>query len=208
MIINRSFPIVKRILDVIGSGLAILFFLPILSVIAFLVRRDGGPALYADVRIGKNGAKFGCLKFRSMVVNGNEVLADHLAKNHLAQEEWASTQKLRNDPRITSIGGFLRKSSLDELPQFINVFKGDMSLIGPRPVGQRELEERYGNSAAAYCSVKPGITGPWQISGRSNLSYEQRVMLDVEYATHPSYWKDTKIIMATPMVVMQRRGAY
>jgi len=206
--VRSTYPFVKRILDVIGSGMAMMFFLPILSIIAFLVRRDGGPALYADRRVGLHGKEFGCLKFRSMVMNGNEILAKHLENDPSAMAEWQATQKLRNDPRITWIGRFLRKTSLDELPQFINVFKGDMSLIGPRPVSHRELIERYGRNSRYYKLVRPGITGPWQISGRSKITYEKRVMMDVEYARNPSYLKDTKIIMATPAAVIFLRGAY
>jgi lipopolysaccharide/colanic/teichoic acid biosynthesis glycosyltransferase len=207
-LVKMTFPVVKRVLDVIGSGMAILFFMPILSVIAFLVRRDGGPALYADQRVGLHGTEFGCLKFRSMVLNGSDVLSEHLRRNPVALEEWNATQKLKNDPRITRIGRFLRKTSLDELPQFINVLKGDMSLIGPRPVGKKELKDRYGKNARYYKLVRPGITGPWQISGRSKISYERRVMMDVEYCRNPSYLKDTKIIIATPAAVIFLRGAY
>jgi lipopolysaccharide/colanic/teichoic acid biosynthesis glycosyltransferase len=201
-------PVAKRTIDIVGAGLALLVALPAVLVIAALVRMDGGRVFYAHERVGRGGRLFGCLKFRSMVVDADKRLAALLERSPAARAEWERTRKLKNDPRITWVGRFLRASSLDELPQLINVLRGDMSLVGPRPVQVSELAAYYGAAAQHYLSVTPGITGPWQISGRSDTSYAQRVALDVGYATHPSLWTDIKILFRTPMVVLARRGAY
>lgn len=197
----------KRSIDVVGAASALLLLAPVFAMIAFLVRRDGGPVFYAHTRIGQNGLGFGCLKFRSMRTDSAEALAALLASDPAARAEWEATRKLRNDPRITRIGRFLRKTSLDELPQLINVLRGEMSLVGPRPVVAAELAEFYGAAAAHYMSVRPGITGLWQVSGRSDTSYAQRVALDVAYASQPSLWSDIKILARTPVVVLARKGA-
>lgn len=197
----------KRGLDMIGAGALLLLLAPVFLVIAALVKRDGGPAFYAHTRIGQGGRGFGCLKFRSMVIDSQARLEALLASDPAAQAEWNATRKLRNDPRVTAVGRFLRKTSLDELPQLINVLRGEMSLVGPRPVIAAELAEYYGAAAAHYMSVRPGITGLWQVSGRSDTSYAQRVALDVAYASQPSIWTDIKILARTPMVVIARRGA-
>lgn len=198
---------VKRGLDVLGAAALLVLLAPVFLVIAALVRRDGGPAFYAHTRIGQGGRGFGCLKFRSMVIDSQARLDALLASDPAAQAEWNATRKLRRDPRVTAIGRFLRKTSLDELPQLINVLRGEMSLVGPRPVIAAELAEYYGPAAAHYMSVRPGITGLWQVSGRSDTSYAQRVALDVAYASRPSIWTDIKILARTPMVVLARRGA-
>jgi len=197
----------KRALDVSLAGLALLALAPVFAVIALLVRRDGGPVFYAHGRIGQNGLGFGCLKFRSMRTDSQAALAELLAGDPAARAEWEATRKLRHDPRVTRIGRFLRATSLDELPQLINVLRGEMSLVGPRPVVAAELAEFYGAAAAHYMSVRPGITGLWQISGRSDTSYARRVELDVAYATRPSLWNDIKILARTPLVVLARKGA-
>ena len=197
----------KRALDVAIAGLALLMLAPLFAVVAFLVRRDGGSSFYAHTRIGQNGLGFGCLKFRSMRTDSQEALAHILATDPSARAEWAATRKLKDDPRVTRIGRFLRKTSLDELPQLFNVLRGEMSLVGPRPVTATELDQFYGAAAAHYMSVRPGITGLWQVSGRSDTSYAQRVALDVAYATQPSLWNDIKILARTPMVVLARKGA-
>ena len=197
----------KRALDVCLAALALAVLSPLFLIMAFLVKRDDGPVFFAHTRIGQNGRGFGCLKFRSMRTDSAEALEKLLAGNPGARAEWEATRKLRHDPRVTPIGSFLRKSSLDELPQLINVLRGEMSLVGPRPVIASELAEFYGAAAAHYMSVRPGITGLWQVSGRSDTSYAQRVALDVAYATRPSLWNDLKIMARTPMVVLARRGA-
>jgi exopolysaccharide production protein ExoY len=205
---SRLRPAAKRAMDVsIALLLLLLLALPML-VLAALVRSDGGPALFAHRRVGKGGRIFGCLKFRSMVVDAEARLAALLEHDAAAREEWASTRKLKNDPRVTRIGRFLRATSLDELPQLINVLKGEMSLVGPRPVTPAELAAHYGAAAEHYQLVRPGITGPWQVSGRNETSYDRRVALDVAYATQPSLLTDIRLLLATPAAVLMRRGAY
>lgn len=201
-------PAAKRALDILGAGLLLLAALPAFLLIAALVKLDGGKAFYAHPRIGRGGRVFGCLKFRSMVMNSDRRLAELLATDPMARAEWDATRKLRNDPRVTPIGRFLRASSLDELPQLINVLRGEMSLVGPRPVQEAELVAYYGACATHYVSVRPGITGPWQVSGRNDVSYAQRVAMDVAYATRPSLLNDLRILLRTPMAVLARRGAY
>ncbi len=201
-------PLVKRAMDILGASLLLLLTLPAFLVIAALVKMDGGNAFYAHPRVGRGGHLFGCLKFRSMVMDADRRLAELLASNPRARAEWEASRKLKNDPRVTLVGRFLRATSLDELPQLINVLKGEMSLVGPRPVQAAELTTHYGASAAHYLSVRPGITGPWQVSGRSDVSYAQRVAMDVAYATHPSLTQDIRILLRTPVAVLARRGAY
>jgi exopolysaccharide production protein ExoY len=201
-------PAAKRALDILGASLLLLAALPAFLVIAVLVRMDGGSPFYAHERVGRGGRLFGCLKFRSMVADADKRLAALLERDPAARAEWDATRKLKNDPRVTWVGRFLRASSLDELPQIINVLKGDMSLVGPRPVQASELAAYYGAAAQHYMSVRPGITGPWQVSGRSDTSYAQRVALDVAYVTRPSLLRDVAILLRTPMAVLARRGAY
>lgn len=201
-------PVLKRAMDVLGAGLLLLLCAPVFLVIAALVKRDGGKVFYAHERVGRGGRLFGCLKFRSMVADADRRLAALLDRDPAARAEWEATRKLKNDPRVTWIGRFLRASSLDELPQLINVLKGEMSLVGPRPVQAAELAAFYGAAAQHYMAVRPGLTGPWQISGRSDTSYAQRVALDVQYVAHPSLATDVKILLRTPVAVLARRGAY
>jgi lipopolysaccharide/colanic/teichoic acid biosynthesis glycosyltransferase len=181
---------------------------PFFLIVALLVRADGGPAFFAHQRVGRGGKLFGCLKFRSMVVDSQTRLEALLANDPTARAEWEATRKLKNDPRITRIGGFLRSTSLDELPQLINVLRGEMSLVGPRPVQEAEIDRYYGASAAHYMAVRPGITGLWQVSGRSETSYESRVALDVSYVSRPSLLADLSILLRTPVAVLSRRGAH
>ncbi|MCO6417848.1 sugar transferase [Siccirubricoccus sp. KC 17139] len=201
-------PALKRSMDVAGAATLLLLALPLFAVVALVVRADGGPAFYAHERVGRGGRRFGCLKFRSMVVDSAERLARLLETDPAARAEWEATRKLKKDPRVTWIGRLLRASSLDELPQLINVLRGEMSLVGPRPVIQAELNAHYGAAAEHYLSVRPGITGLWQISGRNDTTYAERVALDVRYAVNPSLLADVKILLRTPMAVIARRGAY
>lgn len=197
---------IKRIFDIVISAfLLILLFLPML-VIYLLVRIDGGPAIYVHERIGYNGQMFGCLKFRSMKVGAQEILNNYLTKNNDAFKEWKDTQKLQFDPRITRLGKILRTTSLDELPQLFNVLYGSMSLVGPRPITVDEIE-KYDKYIEIYKQVRPGITGLWQISGRSNTSYEYRVGLDVWYIKNRSLLYDLAILIKTISVVLSRKGA-
>ena len=202
------FPIAKRALDIIGAGVGLLLLAPFFLIVALMVRADGGPAFFAHQRVGRGGKLFGCLKFRSMVIDSQARLETLLANDPAARAEWEATRKLKNDPRITRIGRFLRSTSLDELPQLINVLLGEMSLVGPRPVQEAEIDRYYGASAAHYMAVRPGITGLWQVSGRSETSYESRVALDVSYVSRPSLLADISILLRTPVAVLSRRGAH
>ena len=202
------FPIAKRALDIIGAGVGLVLLAPFFLIVALMVRADGGPAFFAHQRVGRGGKLFGCLKFRSMVIDSQARLEALLANDPAARAEWEATRKLKNDQRITRIGRFLRSTSLDELPQLINVLRGEMSLVGPRPVQEAEIDRYYGASAAHYMAVRPGITGLWQVSGRSETSYESRVALDVSYVSRPSLLADLSILLRTPVAVLSRRGAH
>jgi len=198
--------LVKRIIDVVLATTGLALLSPVVVLILIAVAMDGGPAFYGHCRIGRYGKKFNCLKFRSMVVDSQRALNDLLARDPRAAAEWAATQKLRNDPRVTAIGRLLRVTSLDELPQLLNIIRGDMSLVGPRPIVEAEVS-RYGQAFKHYLSVRPGLTGAWQISGRSDVTYAQRVRLDTEYALGWSVWGDLRIMMMTVPAVVLRRGA-
>ncbi|HDV6331704.1 TPA: undecaprenyl-phosphate galactose phosphotransferase WbaP [Klebsiella michiganensis] len=197
----------KRSFDVIGSLAIITVLSPLLIYISQKVKKDGGPAIYGHERIGKGGKPFKCLKFRSMVINSKEVLDELLEKDMDAKLEWDSTFKLKNDPRVTKIGSFLRRTSLDELPQLFNVLKGEMSLVGPRPIITAELA-RYNEEVDYYLLSKPGMTGLWQVSGRSDVDYETRVYLDAWYVKNWSMWNDIAILFKTIGVVLKKDGAY
>ncbi|HAT7492387.1 TPA: undecaprenyl-phosphate galactose phosphotransferase WbaP [Raoultella ornithinolytica] len=197
----------KRLFDVVGSIAIIVILSPLLLYISRKVKIDGGPAIYGHERIGKDGKLFKCLKFRSMVINSKDVLEELLANDSEAKKEWDATFKLKNDPRITKIGGFLRRTSLDELPQLFNVLKGEMSLVGPRPIITAELE-RYNDEVDYYLLSKPGMTGLWQVSGRSDVDYETRVYLDAWYVKNWSMWNDIAILFKTVGVVLKKDGAY
>lgn len=199
--------VIKRLFDIVGSLAIIAILSPLLIYISRKVKRDGGPAIYGHERIGKGGQPFKCLKFRSMVINSKDVLDDLLARSPEARKEWDATFKLKNDPRITSIGQFLRRTSLDELPQLFNVLKGEMSLVGPRPIITAELE-RYNEEVDYYLLSKPGMTGLWQVSGRSDVDYETRVYLDAWYVKNWSMWNDIAILFKTVNVVLKKEGAY
>ena len=198
----------KRMIDIVGGVVGLLIFSPVFILIPILYMRgdNKGPVFFKQVRIGKNGKVFYIYKFRSMIVNAeqrlkqNEVLYKKYIDNNYKLEP-------EEDPRITSIGRFLRKTSLDELPQFINVLKGDMSLVGPRPVVQEELKE-YGPKKADFLSVSPGLTGYWQVSGRSNVGYPERVDLELHYVYNASLFFDIKILFLTVVNVVLRKGAY
>lgn len=197
-----------RSLDLALALAAILFLLPLLVVIALMVRaQDGGPALFAHKRIGRGGQLFPCLKFRSMVTDADARLAALLDSDETARIEWERDQKLRRDPRTTAFGRFLRRSSLDELPQLFNVVRGDMSLVGPRPIVAAEAK-RYGRALRRYCAVKPGITGLWQISGRSDVNYRRRVVMDCAYVRRRSFVLNCRIIVVTIPALLMQRGAY
>ena len=195
-------------MDVAIAAAALLFFAPLILVVALMVMAErSGPVLFAHPRIGRDGRRFHVLKFRSMCVDADRRLAEHLAADPEAAREWARDHKLRHDPRITSVGRFLRASSLDELPQILNVLRGDMSIVGPRPIVEAEVA-KYGRFFPTYCSVRPGITGVWQVSGRNDVSYRRRVAMDVVYARRKSVALDVRLMLATVPAVLARRGSY
>lgn len=204
---KRSSRFLKRIFDIFGSFAIMLVLSPVLLFLAYTVSRDGGKPIYGHERIGRDGRKFKCLKFRSMVVNSQEVLAELLANDPVAREEWDKDFKLKNDPRITKIGSFIRKTSLDELPQLWNVFIGEMSLVGPRPIVEAELE-RYAGDVDYYLMAKPGMTGLWQVSGRNDIDYDTRVYFDAWYVKNWALWNDIAILFKTINVVLKKDGAY
>ena len=189
-------------------ALSILVLLaPVMGVVAFLIwRRDGAPVLFAHYRVGHDGKLFRCMKFRTMYRDAERMLSELLEKDPAARAEWQREQKLSRDPRITPIGHFLRRTSLDELPQLFNVLRGDMSLVGPRPITVGELT-RYGRVRWHYLSVRPGMTGLWQVSGRNNTSYDERVALDRRYVEERSVWMNLQILVKTVKVVVARDGA-
>lgn len=197
----------KRVFDVVGALLLGLVFSPLIVVIAVILRREGGPVIYRHRRIGRDGRQFECLKFRSMIPNAERALRELLERQPELEAEWVRDHKLRNDPRITNIGRFLRRTSLDELPQIWNVIRGEMSLVGPRPVVREELM-RYGRSLPVYLSAKPGITGLWQVTGRNDTNYRRRVALDTYYVRRRSFLLDLYILIKTTRVVLGGDGAY
>lgn len=200
--------VLKRFIDIIGGicGIIILIPLAISIYIANLVSGDKGPLIFTQDRIGKNGKKFKMYKFRSMVVGADEILNNYLEENETAKNEYKKYKKIKNDPRITKIGKFIRKTSLDEFPQFINVLKGDMSLVGPRPYLEREIKDMsfYYNYIV---SCKPGLTGLWQISGRSDVTFDDRVKIDMEYYRKSCLKIDVKILGKTVERVFRNEGA-
>ncbi|GGE99259.1 hypothetical protein GCM10011611_01020 [Aliidongia dinghuensis] len=197
----------KRVFDLTASLILIVLLGPLLVALALAVRCDGGNALFGHRRIGMGGRTFRCWKFRSMVPDAEVVLARTLASSPAARAEWDRDFKLRDDPRVTPLGKFLRKSSLDELPQLFNVVKGEMSLVGPRPIVAAEVE-RYGTAIDDYHACKPGITGLWQVSGRNDIDYAERVELDRRYARTWSLGGDFMILLRTLGAVARRSGAY
>jgi Undecaprenyl-phosphate galactose phosphotransferase WbaP len=199
---------VKRLFDITVSILAMPLLLPLIGIIGAAIRLETpGPAIYAHDRIGKNGETFRCYKFRTMQKDAEERLKEILGNDREVRTEWEKNWKLKDDPRITKIGSFLRKTSLDELPQVFNVIKGEMSLVGPRPYLMRELNI-VKQQLQVICSTKPGITGLWQVSGRSDTGYEHRVKLDAWYVMNWSLWFDIAIIFKTIRVVAKMEGAY
>ncbi|MFQ4138820.1 undecaprenyl-phosphate galactose phosphotransferase WbaP [Nodosilinea sp. PGN35] len=200
--------LIKTLLDIVLTLVVGLCLLPLLGVIAVLVKLDSpGPVFYGQPRLGQNNVPFVAWKFRSMVPNAERVLERHLEENPALRQQWELDHKLRYDPRITRVGHFLRRTSLDELPQLWNVLRGDMSLVGPRPIVEEEVF-RYADKYTLYTKVLPGLTGLWQVSGRNNVSYEERVNLDAYYVRNWSVWLDVYILLKTIWVVVIGDGAY
>ena len=204
------YKIIKTIFDLFFSLIILIVGLPIFLIIASLIKLSSrGPIFYFQERIGKNKKTFNCIKFRTMHPEAEDILENLITNNEKLRKEFEETHKLKNDPRITNIGKFLRKTSLDEIPQFLNVIKMDMSVIGPRPIVKNEIQ-KYGESYNKVISLKPGITGLWQVSGRNNLSYKRRVILDCLYVDNMSPLLDLRIIIRTFGVIFfpNDRGAY
>ena len=197
---------VKLAFDLLTSTLALLMCLPIFLIAGVLIRQDGGRVFFGHKRVGTGAKSFNCLKFRTMVSNSADVLQRLLERDPAAKAEWDDTQKLSKDPRITGVGNLLRATSLDELPQLINVLRREMSLVGPRPIVEQEIS-RYGENILYYYETKPGLTGLWQVSGRSDTSYVQRVQLDCWYVRNWSMWHDVAILAKTVPAVLLRKGA-
>ncbi len=199
--------LLKRVFDIVAASVLLVFLaLPMLWM-AWRIRQDGGPAVFAHQRVGQDGCTFSCFKFRSMHVDAEARLRELLATDPAMRESWEREFKLRRDPRITKVGQFLRRTSLDELPQLFNVIRGDMSLVGPRPVIEPELA-RYGDDVDYFLMVRPGMTGLWQVSGRSDVGYDRRVYLDTWYVKNWSLWYDIAIMFKTIRVVFSSKGAY
>lgn len=198
----------KRAMDLVLAIPVLVLVSPLLMAIFVLLKIfDPGPALFTQQRIGRDGRSFVVYKFRTMRVDAAERLEHLLANDPTAAAEWAKYQKLRNDPRVTLLGRFLRKSSLDELPQLLNILRGEMSVIGPRPVTAGEMQ-RYGADMPFYTAVRPGVLGLWQVRGRNKLTYPQRIAYDVEYVKTWSVWQDVKIMLEAIPVVLMGKGAY
>ena len=203
------YTVIKRIVDIIGGIVGTILLVPITAVvwIARLVTRENdGPIFYEQLRIGKNGKQFRLYKYRSMVVNADEILASYLEENEEARKEYKKYKKLQDDPRITKVGKIIRKFSIDEFPQFINVLKGQMSLVGPRPYLPRERKDMK-DSYETIITVKPGITGYWQTNGRNDIDFEERTQMDVLYVNTKSLWLDLKILFKTFAAVFKKEGA-
>jgi len=207
---SRRARVLKRSCDILFSLTVLSLGWPVFLALALLVKISSrGPVFYVQQRVGRDYRSFGCIKFRTMRRDADRILSRLLSESADLQEEFRNDFKLRNDPRITRLGRFLRRSSLDELPQFLNVLRGEMSLVGPRPIVRQELP-RYGDRMEEVLAVRPGLTGLWQVSGRNNLSYDERVALDLRYARHRSVWMDLSIIARTIGVILdpRDRGAY
>lgn len=205
---EKIYSFFKRVIDIIGSVIGILVLVPLtLGVyIARLVTKDKGPIFYTQNRIGKDGKVFKMYKFRSMVVGADDILQEYLDSNKEANEEYRINKKLKDDPRVTKVGDFIRKTSIDEFPQFINVLKGEMSLVGPRPYLPREIDD-IGEYYPYITSVKPGITGLWQIRGRNDVSFKDRLKLDMEYFEKRNLLFEIKILFWTVSSVVHKKGA-
>ena len=200
----------KKVLDFLFALIFLIICFPFFAIIALLVKFSSrGPIFYLQERVGKNKKLFKCIKFRTMHAEADDMFENLMRKNEKLKKEFEENHKLKNDPRITSIGKFLRKTSLDEIPQFINVLRLEMSIVGPRPIVEEEIE-KYGDSISKVLSIKPGITGLWQVSGRNNLSYQRRVFLDCLYVNNISLLIDLRIILRTFGVILfpHDRGAY
>ena len=206
----KFYKLIKILFDLLFSVMFLICGLPLFLIISFFIKLSSrGPIFFSQERIGKNNIPFKCIKFRTMYPEANDILENLLMKDFELKREFEETHKIKNDPRITTIGKILRKTSLDELPQFINVLRGEMSIVGPRPI-VREEKNKYGENYKKVSSIKPGITGLWQVSGRNNLTYKRRVMLDIIYVDNYNLLMDLRILLRTFGVILfpLDRGAY
>ena len=206
----KVYKLIKSLFDIIFSLLILFAFSPLFLIIALLIKLSSrGPIFFLQERIGKNNVPFKCIKFRTMYPEAKDILKNLLNKDEKIKKEFQETHKIKNDPRITTIGKLLRKTSLDELPQFINVLKNEMSIVGPRPIVNKE-KNKYGKNLKKVLSVKPGITGLWQVSGRNNLTYKTRIKLDLNYVDNHNFLMDIRILIRTIGVILfpLDRGAY
>lgn len=201
---KRAYIVVKRFLDIFLSLIGLIILSPIFLIISIIIKKDSkGPIFFIHGRIGKNGKPFGIYKFRTMVNNAEDLIKTFTPEQ---KAEFERCYKLEKDPRVTKIGNFLRKTSLDELPQILNILKGELSIIGPRPIVQAELE-KYGDNKEKFLSVKPGLTGYWAANGRSDTSYEERIQMELYYVDNMSFWLDIKIFFKTIFAVIKKEGA-
>ena len=206
----KVYKFIKYLFDILFSFLILVAFIPLFVIIASLIKLSSrGPIFFLQERIGKNNVPFQCIKFRTMYPEAKDILKNLLNKDEKIKKEFEETHKIKNDPRITTIGKLLRKTSLDELPQFINVLRNEMSIVGPRPIVKAE-KKKYGKNLIKLLSIKPGITGLWQVSGRNNLTYKKRIMLDINYVKNYNLLMDLRILIRTFGVVLfpLDRGAY
>lgn len=200
---------IKRAFDIVGSIALLILFSPVFLYIAIAIKRDdGGPIFFWQRRVGRRGEEFNCYKFRTMATDAEARLEQWRAENPELYEEFWKTYKLRDDPRVTKVGSWLRPSSLDELPQLFNVLRGDLSLVGPRPVPREQLIRHFGSSARLYVRIRPGLTGLWQVSGRSDTTSEERIVYDEWYILNWTFWTDLVILLQTAWIVATRKGAY
>lgn len=197
---------VKRSFDILGAAVLLAIAAPLMCLLALALSVGGGPVFYSQLRLGAGGKPFKCFKFRTMVPDADRRLAEYLASNPEYEQEWRTTCKLKSDPRVTPLGGFLRRSSLDELPQLLNVLLGEMSLVGPRPIREAEIQ-RYARRYRDYCRCRPGLTGLWQIYRDDSVDYDRRTELDSLYAGHWSFRRDLIILAKTLPAVLTARGA-
>ena len=207
--INLFEKIIKRLIDIIAGLIGTVVLIPVsllIFVFRLFMKKERGPVFYTQERIGKNGKHFRLFKYRTMIVGADEILEQYLNDNPEAKKEFDANQKLRNDPRITKFGNFLRKTSIDEIPQFVNVLFGQMSVIGPRPVVDREIE-LFGESMPVVTKMKPGITGYWAVNGRSDTTYDERVAMERYYVEHYTLWLDLKIFFKTIKTIFEGKGA-
>lgn len=201
---KRAYIVVKRFLDIFLSLIGLILLSPIFLIISIIIKIDSkGPIFFIHSRIGKNGKPFGIYKFRTMVNNAEDLIKTFTPEQ---KAEFEKCYKLEKDPRVTKIGNFLRKTSLDELPQILNILKGELSIIGPRPIVQAELE-KYGDDKEKFLSVKPGLTGYWAANGRSDTSYEERIQMELYYVDNMSFWLDIKVFFKTILAVLKKEGA-